>query len=301
MTRVLLLFSLLMLSSLIAAAARADERPLVVALASGRQFRGTLDPKSSGEELVLKSGSESVTIRRPIRWERIVRATLAGVAIEVDELRRLAEAGSGGREPRDAGQGPASARLPLSLPGAEHLPEPLLERAEIAPARVTSIAFDARLANWDGDVETEGLWIDLVPLNGEGYLAHAGGTVQVELFASQRRDFSAAPLAGGDTLELVERWTRSVEPADFTTRGVRLKLPFGAVHPEFDQKWLAHYYGLVHVRFAAGGHGVFESSQDGLRIRPYAPLRDRLELQEGRRFLPTERTGRGVSTAANQQ
>jgi hypothetical protein len=281
-------------------AAPAAEPIVVVELTGGKVMQGAVDAATSAEELVLRSGRNGVTIRRPVRWDRIARATLAGRVVEAEELQRLAPStagqassgtqGSGFRvqEPGVRGQG---AGIGSQEPGVSQVPE--------LPVRLTSIAFEARIANWDGDVETDGLLIDLLPLDDEGYLAAAAGTAEIELFASQRREFQHAPLSGGDTLELVERWTRSIRPEDVTTRGVRLKLPFGAVHPEFDQKWLAHYYGLVHVRFAAPGQGVFEASQDGLRIRPYAPLRDRLELYGGRRFLPTERTGRGVSAVNN--
>jgi hypothetical protein len=272
-------------------AARAAEPLVVIELTSGKVMQGAVDAATSAEELVLRSGRNGVTIRRPVRWERVARATLDGRVVEAEELRSLAEeegTGDGGRGTGDRGQGPGATS---QVPGAR-IPESL-------PVRLASIAFEARIANWDGDVETDGLLIDLLPLDDEGYLAAAAGTAEIELFASQRREFQHAPLSGGDTLERVERWTRTIRPEDVTMRGVRLKLPFGAVHPEFDQKWLAHYYGLVHIRLAAPGQGVFEASQDGLRIRPYAPLRDRLELYGGRRFLPTERTGRGVSASNN--
>jgi hypothetical protein len=64
------------------------------------------------------------------------------------------------------------------------------------------------------------------------------------------------------------------------------------LHPEFDSDWFASPYGLVHVRLVAPGHGTFDASQDGLRIRPWAPSRDSLELKGYPRFLPTEAVGR---------
>jgi hypothetical protein len=94
------------------------------------------------------------------------------------------------------------------------------------------------------------------------------------------------------SLELVERWTRSVNAADFGPRGVQVRLPYGAIHPELRPDWMASWYGLVHVRLTIPGHGVFEDSRDGVRIRPWAPNRDNLEMNTGRRFLPTERLGR---------
>jgi hypothetical protein len=174
---------------------------------------------------------------------------------------------------------------------------PLLEELHPAvpaplPREVVTIVFDAFIANWDADVETDGLVLDVAPLDAEGYIIPADGTLEVELFASQRRAFHHAPLSGGDTLELAERWTRAINPAELRPGGYRFRLPFGAVHPELDPDWLAYHYGLVHVRLAIPGHGVFEDSRDGIRIRPWAPNRDYLEMNTGRRFLPTERLGR---------
>jgi hypothetical protein len=148
------------------------------------------------------------------------------------------------------------------------------------------------VANWDGDVEMDGLVLDVAPVDANGYLVPADATVQVELFAPQRRNLADAPQSGGDTLELVERWTRAIAPEEYSPSGARLRLPFGAIHPEIDMDWAASWYGLVHVRLIVPGHGVFDGSRDGVRIRPWAPNRDNLEMNTGRRFVPSERLGR---------
>ncbi|MEX2173467.1 MAG: hypothetical protein WD872_03840 [Pirellulaceae bacterium] len=62
------------------------------------------------------------------------------------------------------------------------------------------------------------------------------------------------------------------------------------MHPEFDTDWSG--VGLVHVKFVAPGHGVFEDSRDAVRIRPFAPLRDQLQQKHMPRFLPTEGVSR---------
>ena len=154
------------------------------------------------------------------------------------------------------------------------------------------MSMDPYIANWDADVETDGLVVEVAPLDAYGTLVPASGTLEVELFAPQRRVFHHAPLSGGDTLELVERWTRALNAVDFGPRGVQVRLPYGAIHPELRPDWMASWYGLVHVRLTIPGHGVFEDSRDGVRIRPWAPNRDHLEMNTGRRFLPTERLGR---------
>jgi len=264
-------------------------KPLTVELVSGRKFTGLVDGRTNVQQLVLRFTRGTATLMRPIAWDRVVKASVEGQAIEADRLRETALAmrieGSGFGIQRagnrvqgtgDRGQEPgAGNKEPTALP---------------QPPRVTSVSFDARLANWDADVETDGLILDVVPISADGYATPTGGTVEIELFAPQKRVFQDAPKSGGATLERVERWTRTVDLADFGPSGARLKLPFGAVHPEFDLDWIG--VGLVHVRLVVPGEGVFDDSVDGLRIRPYAPLRDRLEMNTGHRFVPTERVGR---------
>ena len=202
-----------------------------------------------------------------------------GVAVDVAQLRTLAEQiKSEAAKPTVRSQQTGDSKL-----------EPEVQRSVSVP-RVSSITFDARLANWDGDVETDGLLIDVLPLDRDQAAIPVSGTVEIELFAPPRRLSHDTPHAGEDTVVLVERWTRTIRPADFGASGARLRLPFGAVHPEFDTDLLA--YGLVHVRLVAPGHGVFDDSRDAVRIRPWAPNRDQMEMNTGRRFLSTEGVGR---------
>jgi len=264
-------------------------KPLTVELASGRKFTGLVDTQSNNQRLVLRFTRGTATLKRPIAWDRVVKAMVDGQAIEADRLRETALAMRvEGLESRvqETGDGNQGAGTRGQEPGPRNQEPTMLP----APLRVTSVTFDARLANWDGDVETDGLILDVLPISADGYATPTGGTVEIELFAPQKRVFQDAPKSGGDTLERVERWTRTVDLADFGPNGARLKLPFGAVHPEFDLDWIG--VGLVHVRLVVPGEGVFDDSVDGLRIRPYAPLRDRLEMNTGRRFVPTERVGR---------
>jgi len=256
---------------LIHAPAGAADPAIVVALQSGRRFAGEIDPASSAEQLVLKTATGDITVRRPIRWESIVEATVDGKSVEVAKLRQ----GIGGRE-SGAGSRPTLLRK-IELRG-EVVPASaeVDAAAEYIPARVTMVNFDPYIANWDADVETDGVIIDIVPLDGDGFLIPSNGTLTVELFGQQRRTFDLAPQSGGATLELVERWTREISVEDFGPNGVRLKLPFGAIHPELRPDWLAWWYGLVHVRLAIPGQGVFEGSRDGVRMLPFSPNRDRL-------------------------
>jgi hypothetical protein len=289
--------------ALLGPAARGDENPsaeapeIVVQLASGRQFRGVLDPSSTAQQLVLRADLGGITLRRPIQWERIVRLAVAGQPADVAALKKLAEQNRAQQSGvRGQGEAAKSLKRRIELRGSD-VPQDETAKSqasqELPPQRVAMVTFDAAIANWDADVETDGLVVDVFPLDLNRYIVPSNGTLEVELFAPQRRkELDLAPRSGGDTFELVDRWTRAVTPEDFGTSGARLRLPFGAIHPELQPNWTASYYGLVHVRLAIPGQGVFEDSRDGVRIRPWAPNRDQLEMNTGQRFLSTENLGR---------
>jgi hypothetical protein len=279
----------------IATLAHAAEPELAVSLTSGRQFRGTIDRTSTADQLVLRTENGGITLRRPILWERIVRATIDAQPADVATVRQQAidrrSQEPGVRNQRSSTGGERSLLRKIELRG-EPPAEDTAAEEELPPPRVAMVVFDPYIANWDADVETDGVVIDVAPLDLNRQLIPIGGTLEVELFAPQRRTLDLAPQSGGDTLELVERWTRAITPADFGPSGARLRLPFGAITPELQPHWTASHYGLVHVRLAIPGHGVFEDSRDGVRIRPWAPNRDRLQQKTGQRFLPTENLGR---------
>jgi hypothetical protein len=254
----------------------AAAKVVTVEATSGRTFTGQVDAQTNAARLVLRTSRGGAHLLRPIEWSRIVKATLDGQQVEPARLREIASQLQ-----------TAAPRAEFASPAGEVAPPPV---PPLNTAHVAYITFDARLANWNASVETDGLLIDILPLDADGYLAAATGTITVELFAQQRRDFQYAPQSGGRTVERVERWTREVQAEQFGANGDRLKLPFGAVQPELDDDWLA--MGLVHVKFTAPGHGIFEDSRDAIRIRPFAPNRDHLDTNTGRRFLPTEGVGR---------
>jgi hypothetical protein len=278
----------------IAGMTTAAEPQLVVHVASGRQFRGTLDGSSSSDQLVLQSEYTGIAVRRPIRWERVTSATADGATLEVESLRKMAEAQGTGNGRQETGNREQRSLLrKIEMRGPAPSDAAATEgAAPEEPPKVAMVTFDPSIANWDADVETDGVLIDVAPLDINRRLVPVNGTLEVELFAPQRRTLDLAPQSGGDTLEIVERWTRAITPDEFGPSGVRLRLPFGAITPELQPNWTAWHYGLVHVRLAIPGHGVFEDSRDGVRIRPWAPNRDRLEMKTGQRFLSTENLGR---------
>lgn len=264
----------------------------IVKLQSGRQFEGLIDAQSTDHNLVLRFERGSAVLWRSIHWSEIRAALLDGKSLTPAELSESYQSlatpakSKGDRVKLNPEPTSPSDRRTNGIQPEE---KPLLP----AP-RIISVAFDALLANWDGDVEADGLVLHLQPLAADQQLTAASGTLEVELYALQARAFHHASHSRGRSVEPIGRWTQAVNPSDYSTRGAVIQFPFQAAHPEFDDSVGA--YGLVHLKFSVPGSGVFERSIDGVRIRPWAPLRDYLQMDTGRRFLPHEGTGRGKTS-----
>lgn len=251
-----------------------QERLLTVRLASGREFTAQVDTRTD-DKLWLRFSSGGGNILRPISWERVVAAELDGESIKLNELRGICGDVKSGAPPKN--------KLPTIPVDAKAIPS--------APAPiVTSIRIDAWLANWDADVETDGIMVQLQPLDENGEIVPVRGVAEVELFAAQRRKFNEAPQSGGWMTELVQRWSERIEADQLGPSGILLRLPFAALNPEFNRD--VDDWGLVHVSLTVPGSGVFEQSLDGVRLRTWSPVRNGLYLQNGQRFFSTERNGR---------
>jgi len=257
-----------------------------VSVVSGRSWEGIVDFKSTERQLVLRFERGGAVLWRPIAWSDIRSVSLAGEPMEPRVLKtrweELATTAMSKSERAKLNPLPA---VTDTVP-AEEKPLP--------PAKVISIACDALLANWDGDVEADGLVLHLQPMDAWQGVTPASGTLEVELHALEARAFSLASNSRGRSLQPIARWAQSVKASDYGPRGAAIQFPFQAAHPEFDDR--VGWYGLVHIKFSVPGSGVFEQSIDGVRIRPWAPLRDYLQMDTGYRFLPHETTGRGKTS-----
>lgn len=274
-----------------------DEQPVAVELASGRSLLATVAPQTDGTRLWLRWRHGTISVLRPIDWERVVRAEYEGRGLSADQLRRtLVEAEplvSTREEPLAPRDGPfhlRTLRRPTSSVAEPTLATPsrpavTTEPGPGTPRSVESLAIDAWAANWDSDVEVDGVVIDVRPLDAEGAVAPVHGTLEVTLIGwrTGRTRPDQPPIRLG-------RWTRSVEPDDFVSRGTGYRLPFQSVHPEFDPQLAPH--ATVHARLSVPGQGVFDATCSDVRIRPYSALRDHLQQTTGQRFYDVERTGR---------
>lgn len=278
--RVILLLTAVLVS-LIAVQGHAAEA-VSVRLTDGSTITAEVHSRTNEEHLWLRFGSGRAVILRALAWDRIAEATAGAETIDAAALRRLAA-----EQTEEDESTPAAELQPAGEPSYAEQARHLLG---FCP-RVATVDFDVRIANWDQDVEFDGLVLRLFPLDTDGHLTCVRGTLNVELVAARRQDFNGVPSARGQLPSRLGQWSVNVNADEVTENGVAFKLPFQTNHPEFDTSWATH--GLVHIRLVVPGQGVFEQSFDGVRVRPFAPLRDAMELHNGQRFLPTEQTGIG--------
>jgi len=266
----------------------AEGVPITVELASGRSFTAALELGDDAEHLWLRWQKGRAVLLRPVRWERVVRAEVAGETLDRDDLRRLVDqmrAETPFEPEPDAKNGVIVMRGTSRASGSTPAPPPPPEAPP--PPRVRSIAVDAVPANWDGDVETDGLVLHVSPLDAQGRLVPVRGRLEVELIGQPDR----LVLREGRPFERLGYWTRQLRPEDFGPYEATVRLPFGRAHPEFDTDVAP--LGAAHVRLSVPGQGTFESTAGMVRIRPYSAVRDRLQQTTGHRFFPGERTGDG--------
>lgn len=262
------------------AASRGSE-PVSVELHNGKTWTAQVDSQTDDQRLWLRFSFGGTIIRRAIDWPSIAEITHDGTVIDADAAKALASSAA-----------PRKLKLPAPRPAGDVTSEADRARKLLDfGRRISSVDFDAHLANWDRDVEFDGIALRVFPLDAQGRLTKVRGTLEAELVVGRHVDFNDVPRSRGHKPRQLGSWRVAINKGEIDEDGVLVKLPFQAAHPEFDTKWAA--YALVHVRLVVPGHGVFDHSIDGIRIRPYAPLRDAMERQGRPRFLPTEQTGRG--------
>jgi len=278
--------------SLLCGAAQAAD-PIDVELNSGRRLSGQIGSTSDQSNLHLRIGNSSLWIVQPIPWDRIQSAARNGEAVTIEDLRKEATRYQGLSDEE---------LVPLPpLPKKELPPEELSTPQRVNPfanrsgsLKVSAINVSGVIANWDADVEPDGVIVNVRPLDQQGAIIPAAGTLQLVLVGTRRgrRSFHASEMTRADDVSQIGRWTRKLRMQDIGPRGAFIKLPFGATHPDFDPA--VGDIGLIHARLAVPGVGVFEDARDNVLIRSPGFTRDAFERGAGQRFLPFEQTGRGV-------
>ena len=277
--------STLLVVLLCAVASRGGAAEVTVELRSGRLFTGQVASGSDSEILWLRTTSDAMTIHRPVAWSQIVAAQRAGRQIAVDALRDEAETLATANNPPTLRTEPLQEVASALFVGA---------RPSEPDRRPALIEVHAYLANWDADVEMDGLIVRVTALSGAGNVVPASGTLHVNWIATRPvglvtrnhrvgRDLGPGFLVAG-------RWTRHLTSATAGGDVAECRLPFQADHPEFDLD--LGDFGVINARLAAPGVGVLHASDAMVRVRPMSTVRDARARLDRVWFFPVERTGR---------
>jgi hypothetical protein len=263
-------------------AAVAAELPSVsVELATGRKMRAVVDTRTDRDRLWLRFGSGDTYTRRGFEWQFISQITEGDRTLAKNELIQRAAA-----EREQMSSRPQRQLVVRTSASPSDLPARVEPAVSSHAGRIVAVTFDVTLANWDSDVMTDGLEFHVTAWNAQREPVAVRGTLTAELFSMKRVEQDEIRHGRGRDLRRMERWSKQVDLQPDPSSAAILRLPFQTPYPEFDVDWAP--FGLVHIQLVAPGHGVFHHSIDGLRIRPWAPLRDMLEMQTGKRYFPSE-------------
>ena len=269
----------------------AQEQPLgqliMVRLASGRTLTAKVDPRTDATQLWLQSERDGAVLRRPVDWQRVVRAEVAGEELSGEQLRGIVETIRRETPVPETTAARATIRLTSDAIGdaagvADDAWASPAAVAPPAPPRVRSLAIEALVANLDAERQVDGLIVRVYPLDDWGCIVPVRGTLAVTLAG-----WHSEATPRGQTQQTLGRWTRQLQQEDFGPLGARCELRFQGIHPERDVTIAPE--GSIHARLSVPGQGTFEATQSTVRIRPYSAMRDKLQQATGSRVFWFER------------
>jgi len=255
----------------------AAAQPVTVRSRDGSVVTGEVDASTDEDFLCVRCTGPGILVFTRVAWDRIEAVEHRGRRMDAQQFSGIAG--------RMATPIPtvALSPAPVGPPGGQ----PALRIEGQPRRRVDRLEVEATVADWDADVENDGLEVRLQPLDRDGHVVPLRGTMTAELVVQR---------AGTPGLRAmfpqIGRWVRSVRPPDVGPYGAVYRLEFQRVHPDFDLG--ISWDGLLHVRLGVPGQGTLDVSVP-VWLRAESPLRDRLQLYQNRRFLPAEPTGRWSS------
>ena len=248
----------------------AAECTLTVNLIGGRTLSAVLDPQTDVDQLWLRFGLPNAQILRPVDWDRVASANLAGHTFSGRQLHAMV-AQIREENPRETDKDTFDGTIEL-------IGDPQTNRSEVItvatstskPPRVVSLAIDAWAGQWDANADPDGIVVKVYPVAADGSVIPVRGTIQVGLKIGQRNRHSLH-----QPFVQIGQWSETVRQDDFGTDGAVVRLRFQAVNPELSGR--GRCPGLVHACLTVPGQGTFEASTYLASIRPFNPIRDELQ------------------------
>jgi len=246
------------------------------------KISGQIDAETDADFLCIRQTEPGLALIRSITWDQIKNLQRDGEELTPDQFRELI--------------GELASEIPVQFferptsAVTEKIPEPSGRHQALSGQtgqnrRLNSLHASAWLANWDRDVEPDGLEVELIPHDADGQPLALDGVVRLRLTGWQPDTYDPMGTRAFPELALT---TVRIRSEDFHSHSTRVRIPFRELNPEHDVQLLA--YGQLHVEFNANHLGLVAASIS-VRVRAFNPLRDRLQLKTGSRFFTEERTG----------
>jgi hypothetical protein len=259
----------------------APDETVAVELASGRTLTGLIDARTDAALLWLRWERGAAAMTRPIEWDRVVKARVAGQELSGTEFQRIVKAIRRDVPPPAKSTAVGNTIIIKGTPNATEAAAAPASTATSATPRVQSLAIETTVANWDAAPAVDGLLVRVYPLDAAGAVVPVDGLLEVELMGR-----SAGAAVQSQSFARLGSWSQPVRAAEIGVNGAVYRLPFQGVHPEYDTNIAPR--GAVLARLSVPGQGTFQATASTVRIRPYSAVRDQLQQTTGQRFFDAE-------------
>lgn len=240
----------------------------------GRTLAGEIDSRSDDARLWLRMQRGDAVLTSSVAWGDIAAARVGDEAVDAHELKQQR------RELATAAPRWMAAAEPTTAAAVQ---PPTIIAQPARRVRTVEIV-SACLANFDRDVEPDGLAIWIAALDDTGAPVAVRGNLTARLYGELRPGSVREVTFGA-----LDEWTRPVAASNFENGVATYELRFRRTAPEWQFELLPD--ALIEVSLLAFGEGHFSASAPVV-VRAFNPLRDNQQLLLKSRFLPGEHHGR---------
>lgn len=258
-------------------------------LRDGRSVFGVVDTRTDADYLWLRRTSGGFDLVSGFAWNDVLEGRTASGQLDRSTFRDWA---SGKKQPgRLFAEIEPTATVDHQPASAQLLPEPSASfkapRPDTLPLK--TLIVQAELAQWDKDVQPDGLRIFVSPLDARGRIVPVDGRIEFTLvIQTEQLDGRLSPLQKPEFLE-GDRISYIVKRDHFSSGPGFYELPFDKWHPDFDPN--IAFEGLLYARLSVPGKGVFEASDARVCLRELSRFRDQLQYFTPGRYWPLESSG----------
>jgi hypothetical protein len=269
---------------------RGDDNLTVVHLDDGRVLQGTLDVRTDETFLWLRTETVNFSLASRFRWSDVRDLNPKNTGFS-DDGQRVEGDVPKGIDAVDQFE-PAVDTEGIVVDGETDCidwPTSLPEISEDVPSDgplvfpvARALRIEAHLANWDDDVEPDGLRVLVSPVDGLGQVVPVFGSIDFQLIGERRLSRGGEHVRRQDSFPLLGEWSRRVTPKTFGPNGFVYELPFRNFAPGRDVD--IAFEALLTARLGIPGVGVLDSSDSYVLLRPTSRFRDDLQFRTGRRY-----------------